>query len=119
MHNKLKKVFNKTSIINYKNIDVYEYHEKGFCIKGKTVNFYKWEDIIEIIALKKDLYTYDSIYLHLKFNDDDCIEVNEESSSWSIFIQQMEKHLDVSKDWLINVMQPPFKKSESIIYSKQ
>jgi len=76
----------------------------------------RWDDVTSIRAFKRDLLTMDVICL-LVSSHDSAAEVNEDDSGYGELEQEMARRLDISPEWKLAVIAPPFETNATEIFS--
>jgi hypothetical protein len=96
-----------------------EFLKDGFAIcadSGKTEIL--WSDVKEIHAYKRDLITYDEIYLDIILPEI-IITVSEEIKEWIAFTEKMnDVFTSINKEWYADIMLPAFETKFTILYKK-
>ena len=78
-----------------------------------------WEDIHEVTAYKRDLYTYDTICVGITYRDNNFVEIGEEDTGYADFLDAAARSLpEIRTDWLDGVAHPPFARNETVLYRK-
>jgi hypothetical protein len=80
-----------------------------------------WNDIVRVVAFKRDWLTVDCICLAIATTDGTTTEVNEEMEGWEALTGALPKHLAGSKDWtecFSQVAFPAFATKETVIFEK-
>jgi hypothetical protein len=95
------------------------YTNEGFFIELKQMSTYiKWSDISKVTAYKLDLLAIDQVCLDVETTDI-TYKLNEEQTGWMELVIAMNKALDLADDWYVQIIQPPFERNETILYSKE
>lgn len=90
----------------------------GFRLRhGQASRDVDWDDVREIVAFKRDLYTTDCICLALLLADG-VVEVDEEMVDFIPFREAMEQRFGLSADWYIAIMTPVFEPTPMRLYPK-
>lgn len=96
--------------------------ETGFSVQqgpSKSVEV-NWDDVNEIAAFKRDLFTVDMICLAIGCCDF-AIEVNEEMAGWQDFVQKLPDNLPGCKsfpEWFLEVAFPAFETNTTVIFKR-
>lgn len=86
---------------------------------NNDLHIVNWLDILSIYAYKIDLITVDSIVLEINTNNDLTIKITEESIYWEEFIKEMIKNIpNINSKWIEEIIKPPFKTNNTLIYEK-
>jgi hypothetical protein len=87
---------------------------------GQLIWLCSWEDVVRIIAFKRDHGMYDEICLHIDV--DGRIEplcVSEDFGGYKLFVSEWASCLPgVVEDWWSRVAFPAFEENATIIYSR-
>ena len=76
-----------------------------------------WQTIIEIRAFKSDLFTVDEVVFVLTTDTGKRIALTEEQPEFTPFIAALESHFPSVSGWEAKVIQPPFARNETILYT--
>lgn len=100
--------------------NAFNYSPDGFSLNIKGTNrFYRWHDIEETKAYKRDLITIDHLCLDISF-EKVVLSISEDLPGWPEFINRMEIMLTgVLSEWERQVIATPFANNETIIYKRQ
>jgi hypothetical protein len=109
---KLKNLLLRKS--NFNNISI-SLNSEGFFI-NHVCNY--WNDVTEIIGYKIDLFTYDSVRIRLTLDKQISVEIDEDQSGFDDFAVELEKRFPSIKDWRLKIIQPPFARNETLLYSR-
>ncbi|MBN8457944.1 MAG: hypothetical protein J0M04_08900 [Verrucomicrobia bacterium] len=80
-----------------------------------------WDNVIEIKAFKRDMFTYDLICLAIVPDDGLLIEIDEEDSNWESLVAAIPANLPGAVrwgDWFTEVAFPAFATNERTIFAK-
>lgn len=76
-----------------------------------------WSAIRAIVTYKRDLFSYDGIFIAFKLGDDDWIEVCEDEPHFAAFVDDVhERFPDVPRDWRYKVMFPAFETNYRVLW---
>ena len=76
-----------------------------------------WDDIVEIVAFKWDIFVYDVICLGFRLiGAEDFIEVAEAFSGYKNFIKAVESRFALAENWWNDVAFPAFETNWSTIW---
>jgi len=91
----------------------------GFAIIGdKPDRSLDWSGVSSVHAYKRDLITTDLICLGIE-SDQGVWEVHEGMDGYEQFLEHFHAQLDVSPEWVLNVMLPAFETNLTQIYPVQ
>lgn len=78
----------------------------------------EWNELIEIIAYKQDLFSYDEVWFGFRTkNIDEYYHVNEETKGFYEFAKSLPKFLNsFDADWSKKVFSPAFERNQQTIY---
>ena len=87
--------------------------------KGPTLKL-RWQEIEEVRAFKRDLFSIDLICLVFKKSGiDEYYEAHEEMAGYHDLLEAMQKHLPkFTLVWMFDVSVPAFKRNERIIWTR-
>lgn len=96
-----------------------EIKDNGFCITLTTqIREVLWEDIEEINAYKKDLFTYDLVCIDIILQES-VITITEEIKGWENFLEAMNKaYALLDKNWYSKITPSPFETNFTVLYKK-
>ena len=80
-----------------------------------------WQDVSQVTAFKRDLFTVDCICLFLARSDDIGVELDEEMASWKSFIEALPQYLPGCKpwsEWFMDVAFPAFETKLTLVYDR-
>jgi len=103
-----------------KNIAVIEIKKEGFeiQIKKRKVKL-NWREVEKIKAYKVDLITIDAICIDFE-TVNSVITINEDCIEWNKLIDEMQLFFkNINKDWIEDIILPPFERNEISLYSKK
>lgn len=81
---------------------------EGFRLShGKASAAVAWDDVRQITAFKRDLYTTDCICLLLAVRDG-IVEIDERMAGFMPFRESMERLFNLSPQWFLEIMSPAF-----------
>jgi len=69
----------------------------------------RWDEIVEVVAWKDDVFSYDIICVGLRIGGEtEYLRMDETQMGWPDLLQGLRERLKVSDDWLTVVAYPPF-----------
>jgi hypothetical protein len=80
-----------------------------------------WEDVVRVVAFKRDCFTVDCICMSITTLDGTTAEVNEEMEGWSDLTEALPHYLCGSRtvgEWFSRVAFPAFALNETVIFEK-
>ena len=84
----------------------------------REYDHFAWDEILEIVTFKRDLFTYDDIRLAFRL-DDGWLEVSEDALGWPELTEEMQRRFqDIPTDWYTTVMFPPFETCYRVLYKR-
>ncbi|MFT4522747.1 MAG: hypothetical protein ACI8SE_001971 [Bacteroidia bacterium] len=94
--------------------------EDGFTVISSAGNAHiKWYEINKLTGFKMDRFTVDDICLEVESTNYTTV-LTEEYEGWGVFMEQLLNNFpEVDKNWEGIIMQPPFKRNESILFEKK
>lgn len=79
----------------------------------------KWDEIEQVHAFKRDLWTVDQICLSFKTAGAKCFEINEEMAGYYDLLENLPNHLpNFNMEWILDVAFPAFETKHRIIWKK-
>lgn len=94
-----------------------DYHDWGFYDPNNDCKFY-WDKIHMITAFRKDLITYDDVYLSIE-HEFDVFNISESYPGWLRFKEEISNRYSLTDPkWFEKVVNPNFN-DEIILYKKQ
>ncbi len=94
--------------------------ESGFRLAGgchEPLNT-AWEDVVEIVAFKRDNWAYDVICLGFRLvGTEEFIEIAEDFPGYENFLKVVESRFTLAEDWWQNVAFPAFQTNWSTIWA--
>ena len=88
-----------------------EFDDCGFRLiqQQKVLREVRWADIQEIVAFKRDLFSYDAICLGFRIDErDHFVEVAEDYPGYKPFLSTVEQRFPLKDDWWREVAFPAF-----------
>ena len=93
--------------------------EDEYSDRSKKTIAFRWDDVREVIAFKKDCYVHDQIRM-VFVTDEILYEVTESMPGWNALIEALPRCLPgapAPSEWWARVAQPPFAPCVTKIYS--
>jgi hypothetical protein len=79
----------------------------------------EWGEIESLVAFKVDRLTYDSICLQIDYGQSKSVVALEETEGWESLVEGVKANfLSVSPTWDIDIIQPPFTESITVLYER-
>lgn len=97
-------------------------HDFAILRGGRPVGSARWDDVLRIRAYKRDELTTDLVCLDVELQDGTTWFVHEEVPGWEDFLDAAERALaglQSFRSWFPEVAQPPFARSERVIYERE
>jgi hypothetical protein len=99
-------------------LGAFTFSEEGFTYQATDELFIiRWVDVTRIVSFKRDLFTYDLIYLQLSWLGGHLL-FDEEVAGWYQFVHHLNAALPVLENWEGKVMFPAFATNETVVYQK-
>lgn len=108
-------------------LDSHELPEVTVCPDGFQISWNRnrpvhvaWNQIVEIVAYKRDLLTVDMICLGFRIakDTDHVIEVWEDDSGYDLLVEAVQRRFSVTKNWWREVAFPAFESKWMTIWSR-
>lgn len=88
-------------------------------IGDREYDHFRWDEILEIVTFKRDLFIHDDIRLAFRL-DHGWLEVGEDAQGWSELTEQMRRQFpEIPTDWYTTVMFPPFETCYRLLYKRE
>jgi hypothetical protein len=87
-------------------------------IGGKGQKFtFQWNEVEEVHAFKRDLFTTDLICLAFKLSEDRFVEINEEMVGYYDLQSWLPKQFSgIQENWIMDVVSPAFKTNHRVLW---
>lgn len=77
----------------------------------------EWSEITKITVYKENFITIDEIRMEIEYKNE-FFTLTEEIENWQEFKKDLNLKLNLlDKNWESNIVQPPFKRNETIIFN--
>ncbi|HTB32126.1 MAG TPA: hypothetical protein VK808_08880 [Bacteroidia bacterium] len=100
---------------------IFSYTATGFLItvEGKE-ELHNWNDIISMIAYKRDDFTTDCVCLDVLCENNRNIKINEDTKGWYMFTRKtLEQFPQINKLWTLEITTPAFKTNLTLLYDRE
>ena len=96
-------------------VELTRYRMSEGSIGVEPVWTFRWENVIRILAFKRDLFAIDQICLVFGLSDDTSVETNEEMIGFAQLIQELPRRfVGMDREWFDKVAQPPFESRPTV-----
>jgi hypothetical protein len=86
-----------------------EVTDAGCSVSGSVEASFRWPDIIEIVAFKRDFFSHDQICIGIRtMSSDGYLVISEEWKGFKDFTSAIENKFEVTNDWWSKVAFPAF-----------
>ena len=101
---------------------ILSWNDTSFCVhaRGKLVAQVDWAEVLEIVAWKEDLFTYDIICLGFRVREDGAYwQINEEFDGYSEFHTELNRRFpEIKPDWVMDVAFPAFARNRMTLWRR-